>query len=272
MPYHSTPYANFRRRYRKTTRAILRAPVRAPFRAPRRPYAQRVNAKSIISRVPRPFGINLGDMLHVDRLANGRGAFPNELYCSLRYTDFLSSSADNLTGLTGSEVAYRLNSLFDPYFSGGGHQPLGFDQLTPIYGQYTVYKVDVQVRVTSYVGTGDPFLAVNVRPSTSTYVLSGLKNAGEILEQPNNTVLDGTIKQSWNQTFWIGSIEGLPNSKIMSENNYSAVSTTNPSNTPYLSLACGTYQTPASSTNSVYYQISFVFHARFSNQNPLAQS
>jgi len=257
-------YASMRKRVRR----VAKKPSRARFTN----AGSRTVTKSLIEPTRRPFGVNLGDALHIDRLACGRGAFPPQLFVKLRYTDFLSSSADNLTGLTGSETAYRLNSLFDPYFSAGGHQPLGFDQLTPIYGQYTVYKVDVQVRVTSYSGSGDPFLAVNVRPSTSTYVLSGLKNAGELLEQPNNTVLDGTFKQSWNQTFWIGQVEGLPNKKIMTENNYSAQSGVSPSSTPYLSLAVGTYQTPASSTNTVWYNISFVFHARFSNQNPLAQS
>lgn len=228
--------------------------------------------KSIISSSRVPWGFNLGDSKHIDRMSASRGAFPEQLFVKMRYTDFLSNSADNLTGLTGSEQAWRLNSLFDPYFTGAGHQPLGFDQLTPIYSQYTVYRVDVQVRVCSYIGTGGVYLAINTRPSNSTYNLAGLKNAGEIQEQPNNTIMDGQILQTWDQSFWINQVEGIPKSKVMNENNYSANVTTNPSNTPYLGIAVGTYTTPASSTNTIYYQVSFVFHARFWNQNPLAQS
>jgi len=41
---------------------------------------------------------------------------------------------------------FRLNSLFDPDLSGTGHQPLYYDQLTTVYGQYCVTAVSVFVQ------------------------------------------------------------------------------------------------------------------------------
>lgn len=257
--------------------AKMRSRVRKVAKKPsNRTYASKSKQqrwRSLITNTKPAFGYNLGARLHIDKVAPNRGAFPTEMYIKFRYTDVLTLSADNLTGLTGSEIPYRLNSLFDPYFLTGGHQPLGFDQMSPIYQNYTVYKVDVQIRVLASVGTGEPFLAVNVKPSTSVYTLSGLKNAGEILEQPNNTILDGDdSRQCWNTTIDLSEIEGISKRKIMTENNYSAAVTANPTSTPFLGLACGTYLLPASSTNSVICAVSFVFHTRMWAQNPLAQS
>lgn len=40
---------------------------------------------------------------------------------------------------------FRLNSLYDPDYTGTGHQPRFFDQWSAIYGSYNVYKVRVKV-------------------------------------------------------------------------------------------------------------------------------
>ncbi len=50
-----------------------------------------------------------------------------------------------VAGLPDAHV-YRLNSLFDPDFTGVGHQPIGFDQLMPMYDHYKV--IGARVRVT----------------------------------------------------------------------------------------------------------------------------
>jgi len=220
-----------------------------------------------------PFGHNSGDSLHVDRpVIGGRGAFPQRLFTKLRYVDNMVLYADNLTGLSGTEIPYRLNSLFDPFFNAGGHQPLGFDQLTPIYQRYKVYKVDVQVRITGKTGASLSYLAVNVRQAGATYQLGGLKAIAEILEQPGNTVMDGNLLQTWNQTIWLHQVEGKTYEGYMAEGNYESLNNANPSLTPFLSLAVGTSDTPASSTNGIYVTVGFVFHAVFMGQNPLAQS
>lgn len=44
---------------------------------------------------------------------------------------------------------YSLNGLFDPDFTGGGHQPIGFDQIMAMYDHYTVIGAKVTVRITN---------------------------------------------------------------------------------------------------------------------------
>lgn len=43
------------------------------------------------------------------------------------------------------EYLFNLNSLFDPDRTGAGHQPMGYDQLTPLYNKYRVYSVDYDI-------------------------------------------------------------------------------------------------------------------------------
>lgn len=54
----------------------------------------------------------------------------------LRYSQILQPA-----GIAVYEYLFNLNSLYDPDRTGAGHQPLGFDQLTPLYGRYRVFKV-----------------------------------------------------------------------------------------------------------------------------------
>lgn len=229
-------------------------------------------SKSLISKTRgKPFGYNTGQMLHIDRpVSEMRGAFPTRLYVKQRYVDGLTLSTDNLTGLTGTEIAYRLNSLFDPYFPTGGHQPLAYDQLTPLYQRYKVFKVDVQVAVRGRAsGSGVPFVGINIRNAASTYNLGSLKTLAEVMEQPSNTILDGTILQSWSQTLWMHKIEGRTFEEYMAEDSYGSLTTTNPSLTPYLSVVCGSVDAVACGT---YVTVGLVFHSYFYEPNPLNQS
>lgn len=45
----------------------------------------------------------------------------------------------------GAYNTFALNSAFDPDFSGGGLQPLGFDQYAQFYGRYRVVKTRIEL-------------------------------------------------------------------------------------------------------------------------------
>lgn len=223
-----------------------------------------------------PYSVIYGSSLHVDRPVQARGFMPNVLFTQLRYAETFELSNENISGISGNNMAYRLNSLFDPNFtilsSLPSHQPLGFDQLSGLYRAYTVYKVEVQVRITGYTAsttTARPFLACAAVPTNSTWTPNA-KLPWEIQEQPMTTVLDGTLLQSWNHTYWINEIEGKTKQAIFDNNAYSALVSTNPASTPYLCLTCGEYSNAPGQT--VRGLVSFVFHARFTEPNPQTYS
>lgn len=45
------------------------------------------------------------------------------------------------SGSISTDQVFRLNSLYDPDFTGGGHQPYGRDTLATIYNRYRVHRV-----------------------------------------------------------------------------------------------------------------------------------
>lgn len=193
---------------------------------------------------------------------------PEHLYTQHRYVKTVVFTTDNFTGLVPNEVAIRLNSLYDPEFVIGGHQPLGFDQITPIYNKYKVYKVKAQVRVLSWSAPG-MCVYVNFRPSTSTYSLPN-KMTGEIQEQPCNTVIDAQDPRQYDTEVFVADVQGVPRQQIWVDEYYSGTATSNPSSTPYMSVCAGNYGNVTGTSVSV--MISLTFFARWSNQNPLGQS
>lgn len=63
---------------------------------------------------------------------------PNKKVVKLRYVDHFSQSG--IATATPFLKEYRANSMYDPDFSGVGHQPYGFDQLMTGYKRATVIK------------------------------------------------------------------------------------------------------------------------------------
>jgi len=70
--------------------------------------------------------------------------------------------------------AFNATSLFDPNFSGAGHQPYGFDQIAQFYDHYTVHKARIKVRFNhgNTVASVPIFCSVIVDDANSTAMAS----------------------------------------------------------------------------------------------------
>jgi hypothetical protein len=122
----------------------------------------------------------------------------------------------------------RLNSLHDPDYTGVGHQPYGYDQVTAIYQKYKVYSVTIEVMfwqqsaallcglqcqgpddVSVLAGLSPDVVAE--RPIAEVYPLSGvydrqvrfrktikIKDLIGMTEQQFNSDIDGTTAQVGN--------------------------------------------------------------------------
>ena len=91
--------------------------------------------------------------------------FPTKKYVTLRYCDELSLTG----GVVTSHHVFRANSLFDPDYTGVGHQPRGFDQWKLIYNRYNVRRARMTV---TYVADGTAALT----PGAVTLWASNLHN------------------------------------------------------------------------------------------------
>lgn len=72
-----------------------------------------------------------------------RSVVPATWYRRLRYVSTVTLG--NVTPLVLSLYVFRANSLYDPDYTGTGHQPYGVDQLDPFYSRATVMSSSVRV-------------------------------------------------------------------------------------------------------------------------------
>lgn len=111
-----------RRRYT----AIRRRPGARPVTTRRRKAAQRRG-----TTVARPMA----------KLGMG---FPKKLIITHKYNDQITMTS--ISGETKNYV-YLTNGLYDPNSTGGGHQPMGFDNLAALYDRYTVIGAQIELLV-----------------------------------------------------------------------------------------------------------------------------
>lgn len=78
-----------------------------------------------------------------------RKPFKDHIIVKMDYGDWFNMNTAAI-GLY-AEYCYRLNSIFDPDFTGAGHQPYGFDTYQTLYSKYRVLKVEYTIRATAGV-------------------------------------------------------------------------------------------------------------------------
>jgi len=74
---------------------------------------------------------------------------PARKMVQMRYCEHVS-----IVSTVGALNSYEwsANDLYDPNITGGGHQPYGFDQWTPLYQKFTVMKSEAHIEVASNGG------------------------------------------------------------------------------------------------------------------------
>ncbi len=86
----------------------------------------------------------------------GRFVFPMRIKNRLRYS---STTELTMSASGGATMVHRANGMFDPEVAIGGHQPMGFDQLTQIYNHYHVVASKYTVRLLATSGIGGAVFA-----------------------------------------------------------------------------------------------------------------
>lgn len=115
-------------------------------------YAKRSTKKGR-KRAPKRFkrrGRKFAKTSYRGRVVKVAGALPlpNKFTVKHRYIE--PAVVIDPTGLIPAVYTFRANSLFDPNFSGSGHQPMGFDNIMPFYNHYTVIGSKIKVTFQSF--------------------------------------------------------------------------------------------------------------------------
>jgi hypothetical protein len=143
-------------------------------------------------------------------------------------------------GLAGTEQIYRLNSPYDPDYSGSGHQPYGYDQISPLYRKVVVSNVKLTC-ITQDPSEDGLAAAWMLQASNGTFALAG-SAADYLAEKPmvlfhevSNT---GSQRRQSTQNVPLHVLEGI--TKAQYDNQLSAYGSTVgavPTSVPYLRVA-----------------------------------
>ena len=134
--------------------------------------------------------------------------FPPKLYNTLRYSEqVIINTSDSLNGC-GSYL-FQANNLYDPNYTGTGHQPLYYDQLTGIYNHWTVIssKMTIVVQRVSNPVQVQCVLLLDDDASlgTSNNINLLTERAGAVFgaADPGNGLLL-TLSKTWSARKWFG--------------------------------------------------------------------
>lgn len=79
-----------------------------------------------------------------NKAAIGQG-FPDKLMTTMRYFEWAPLTA---AGTTEARYFVKANGIYDANTTGSGHQPLGYDQFTPIYNHWVVTGARIKATFT----------------------------------------------------------------------------------------------------------------------------
>lgn len=194
----------------------------------------------------------------------GNDPFPPRRRCILHYSQSIVSGTAASSTNFGAETVFRLNSLFQVNLTTSSGQPYGFTQMAGLYNNYKVNGVAIKITATDPTADG-LFYGCFLQPSGTGTTLQGL-TADQSTRIPfaqckyvNNTGSQLSVMKGY---ISMATIEGMPRSVFDAQiTSYTANVGASPSLTPYMRVAVGSLNAPASA--SLVLKVEFKFYAEF---------
>lgn len=215
--------------------------------------------KARIYRTPKPKATKANNMVVL-----GKG-FPKRVIATHKYSEVFQ-----LTSTIGSATTHhwRANGMFDPDASFGGHQPMFYDQFTPIYGHYVIIGSKITARVMQATATGVPMtvgLFLNDDATLAFSTMSTFKEQNSTtyrqIAAADNNIHTLSCKYSAKKTYG-GAVASNPN--------LWGIATADPAEDVYFTFL--TQVTDGSSTNSIVLDIMIEYIALWSGLNDVSGS
>ncbi len=196
----------------------------------------------------------------------------------LRYCDRVQLTT---TGSTNVAVGYtfRLSSLFDPDYTGTGHQPYMYDQLTGIYNKYIVEAVKYKVRfrqvasspITSLWCGMSILTDTNVAASAVGDTINEIRERSTALTAPLAAVNNAANFQKWAGTVVNRVAFGLSEAQYYGDQeDFGAIYNANPTRQLFLELFL--IDPDSGSSTTVEADVELEYHARMYGYVAPAQS
>lgn len=260
--------ASVRARSRSTSRPRTVAFVAKPKpkSAMKKPPAKRAVKDAVLGRNPmgalqmysrREHHRHFHSERHFQMMRNpGRSLMPMRYKTKLMYCDVLNVTYTAPLGVQW--YTFRMNSLFDPDFTGIGHQPAGYDQITPFYNSWIVTGVKV-LWEGRFLSGGEYVLALNGQAPLNQLPAGPVS---ELLEDRRTIIKRADLYHTFRieKYYDVATVSGIPRSRMMDDISYSGNVGANPQTVGWVNL--GSVSTDLS-TYSVNSTITLVYYCEF---------
>lgn len=236
----------------------------------RRPYTPKTKSKVLVvkPRYRRKTAKSFGGPF---RALFSKSPFQNSYSCKLNYSETFTLTT-GVGGIFGTEQIYGLNNLYDPNYSGTGHQPYGYDQLSPLYRIYMVFGCKINLTITDPSADGMVVGAV-IQPSNGTATVATY-TPDVIKERPGavTRVINNTGSQRSYITQYIPNhkLEGVSRPMWNARSEYASTVGAGPASEQFLRIAVGSDAGQMSQTVKV--RIYITYYCKFFDRITQSQS
>lgn len=192
--------------------------------------------------------------------------FTDTLYCKLKYATEVHF-ADGLSAST--YYSFRGNSLYDPDYTGTGHQPMYFDQYSAIYNRYRVMGAKIEINAINASGSSATYFVL--QSGTDTIISA---NITELLEQSRakiSKVLPISQRVPIKIKSYVSTRKacGLNKKQIFDED-FSALTTSSPNQIWYFNMLATSINN--TSPLDFYFMATITYYVQFFDRKTQAQS
>jgi len=171
------------------------------------------------------FRRNRKNRLRIGLFNAGLNPLPERYVCKMKYAEnFIVGSGTSPSSYT----YFRLNSLYDPDYTLGGHQPYGYDQISPLFTGYRVYATSWRVTMENTLGETSMFMAVMPIPSANTFTFPSISSSMENPRARYGTYTVGAKALIIKGRSFLPKLAGVPVMTYRADNNYSSAVAGNP--------------------------------------------
>lgn len=192
--------------------------------------------------------------------------FKPRMFKKLTYTQTATLTANATGNSSGNSQVWRLNSLFDPDYTGTGHQPLYYDQIITLgYTNYLVHGCKVTLTFTNPSADG-MYVAYGLdTPALDDSIANVFHDY--LKEYPRTMVryINNTGSQKTTASFYVNNAKACNVSKLRYNANpdYSAGTGSSPTKSPVVQCVCGAIDPSNGSTPTVQVTVKLTFLTEF---------
>lgn len=197
------------------------------------------------------------------KVMKGVGFIAPRLITRMKYSEeFTLSTLPTTIGVQ----QFRLNSVYDPNYTGAGHQPYGFDQLAALYLRYRVFATKWVIQI----GPPNDVVHYSVMPINGAITISTFSQIAEYPKAMVKTSSVGSVPVYFKGKCYLPRLGGDKKVEYKSDDRFASSVTTNPTEDMRLILSQYNPSTTATTVSRIF--VTLVYYTEFFDPILQAQS